>query len=209
MDISKFDSIIFDMDGTLWDAVDSYCQIWDKTIAECGIKRQPVTRIDLISLMGKTLDAILDKLMPENANDSHFLQHLDQNERLMMPILGGHLYSGVKSLIPLLAEHYKLFMVSNCSSHGLPIFLEYTGLKPYFIDMLSHGDNNCDKTENIRLIIDKHALKSPLYVGDTIGDEQSSRKAGIAFAWASYGFGDVKKPDFTLNEFSDLQAILL
>ena len=27
----KFDSLIFDMDGTLWDAVDSYCEIWNVT----------------------------------------------------------------------------------------------------------------------------------------------------------------------------------
>lgn len=209
MHTPKFDSIIFDMDGTLWDAVDSYCQIWDETIAECGIKRGHVTRNELISLMGKTLDIILDKLMPENASDDRFLKKLDQNERLMMPILGGRLYPGVKSLMPLLARRYKLFMVSNCSSHGLPIFLEYTGLKPYVTDTLSHGDNNCSKAENIRLIMDRHALKSPLYVGDTIGDEQSSRQAGVAFAWASYGFGNAEKPDFTLTEFNDLQAILL
>ena len=31
------DGLIFDMDGTLWDAVDSYVKIWNATIAECGI----------------------------------------------------------------------------------------------------------------------------------------------------------------------------
>ena len=25
---TKTDALIFDMDGTLWDAVDSYCKIW-------------------------------------------------------------------------------------------------------------------------------------------------------------------------------------
>ncbi len=30
----NYDSVIFDMDGTLWDAVDSYCRVWNATIAE-------------------------------------------------------------------------------------------------------------------------------------------------------------------------------
>ncbi|MBQ7851826.1 MAG: HAD hydrolase-like protein [Muribaculaceae bacterium] len=41
----KFDSIIFDMDGTLWDAVDSYCKIWDKTFNQMNIDA-PITRRD-------------------------------------------------------------------------------------------------------------------------------------------------------------------
>ena len=197
------------MDGTLWDAVDSYCQIWDATIEQCGIDRRPVTRDELIGLMGKTIDIIIGELLPENAGDTRFLEMLDNNERLMMPKLGGRLYPGVKSLMPLLAERYKLFMVSNCSAHGLPNFLDYTGLKPYVTDTLSHGDNNCGKAENIRLIMDAHGLKTALYVGDTAGDELSSRQAGAAFAWAAYGFGSAVSPDFTLTKFNDLQAILL
>lgn len=30
----KFDSLLLDMDGTLWDAVDSYCAIWNAAIDE-------------------------------------------------------------------------------------------------------------------------------------------------------------------------------
>ena len=31
----KYDSLLFDMDGTLWDAVDSYCAIWNAAIDVC------------------------------------------------------------------------------------------------------------------------------------------------------------------------------
>lgn len=27
-----YDAYIFDMDGTLWDAVDGYCDVWNATI---------------------------------------------------------------------------------------------------------------------------------------------------------------------------------
>ena len=35
--MTQFDSLIFDMDGTLWDAVDSYVAVWDATFAEFGM----------------------------------------------------------------------------------------------------------------------------------------------------------------------------
>lgn len=205
----KFDSIIFDMDGTLWDAVDSYCEIWNATLTATGINRPPVVREDLIKLMGMTLDRIVSILVPEAVGNRAFLDALQNNECTMMPRLGGRLYPGVKDLMPILARHYKLYMVSNCFSDGLPTFLDYTGLKPYISDHLSFGNNGLDKAANIGIMVERHGLKAPMYVGDTEGDCISSHKAGVAFAWVSYGFGTVDNPDFILKNFDDLKTLLL
>lgn len=205
---SKYDSIIFDMDGTLWDAVDSYCLIWDKSLAQCGYSQPPVTREMLIKLMGKTLDKIIQIIVPEAADDPVFFQTLDRNEREMMPELSGRLYPGVTETIHKLSDHYRLFMISNCSSHGLPNFLRYTGLEPYITDTLSNGDTNLDKAGNIELMVKRHGLKRPIYVGDTQGDSDSCAKAGIDFAFASYGFGTVSNPTHTLTKLGDLPDIL-
>lgn len=205
---SKYDSIIFDMDGTLWDAVDSYCRIWDKSLAQCGYSQPSVTREMLIKLMGKTLDKIIQVIVPAAADDVNFFQTLDRNEREMMPELGGRLYPGVTETIHELSGHYRLFMISNCSSHGLPNFLHYTGLETYITDTLSNGDTNLDKAGNIEMMVKRHGLKRPIYVGDTQGDFDACEKAGIDFAFASYGFGTVSNPPHTLTKFSDLPDIL-
>ena len=204
MSEKQFDSIIFDMDGTLWDAVDSYCKIWDVTLEQCGIPREPVTRQQLIGLMGKTLDYIVDVIVPQAAGNQQFFKLLDDNERKMMPSLGGRLYPGVKETLAELSKTYKLFMVSNCSSHGLPTFLQYTNLTPYITATLSHGDTHQDKAYNILEIARRYDLRSPLYVGDTQSDYDSCLKAGVDFAWASYGFGSVPEAPIKLTSINDL-----
>ena len=209
MDSTRFDSLIFDMAGTLWYAVDSYCSIWNVTLRQCGYSRDDVSRDELLDHMGSTLDRIIADLTPEAAVDKGFFETLDRNERTMMPRLGGRLYPGVKELIPVLASRYRLFMVSNCSAEGLPNFLEFTGLRPYFTDTLSHGQNHCGKDANIRRLAENYGLKSPLYVGDTQGDADACHRAGVPIAWASYGFGHVDDPDFTLKCFDDLKDIIL
>ena len=50
-------------------------------------------------------------------------------------------------------------------------------------------------------------LTSPVYVGDTLGDYQACRKAGVPFVFASYGFGQVETPDYRIEKPLDLLNI--
>ncbi len=198
------DSIIFDMDGTLWDAVDSYAIIWNTTLDEAGIAHKTVTRDDLLGLMGSYLDDILAEIVPHPDHRKALLARLMDNETNMMPRLGGRLYPGVKEVIAELAKHYRLFMVSNCGVHGLDNFVEYTGLTPYFTDLLSHGATGASKAENIRTLIDRYDLKRPVYVGDTQGDADNATRAGIPTVWAAYGFGHIDHPAATIHSITEL-----
>lgn len=199
------DSLIFDMDGTLWDAVDSYATIWNVTLDEEGIPHQPVTRQELLSLMGSYLDDILKQLIPNLEQRSRLLERVMVNEANMMPTLGGILYPDVKRLIPILAKKYRLFMVSNCGAEGLENFVQYNGLQGYFTDLLSHGGTGKSKTENIQTLINKYGLKSPVYVGDTQSDANSAMKAGVPMIWTAYGFGHVSDPDATIHRFAEIE----
>lgn len=201
--MKQFDSILFDMDGTLWDAVDSYCAIWNRTIAESGMSAEPVTRQRLAEFMGKPLTEICRELT--GGCDAEFLKALAANEAAMMPELGGRLYPGVRDTLEKLSGSHKLFMVSNCGALGLPNFYRYTGLGPFFTDGLSYGETKQGKTENIRTLIERYNLRSPLYVGDVRSDCSDAHAAGVPFAWASYGFGtDVPEADYTLHTIEDL-----
>ena len=47
----KPDSLIFDMDGTLWDAVDTYAYSWTQVLKEMGIDKT-LTKQDIQGYMG-------------------------------------------------------------------------------------------------------------------------------------------------------------
>lgn len=196
------------MDGTLWDAVDSYVKVWDATFAEIG-SGAAVDREQLIRCMGQPIDVIYSRLVGDPSGAADFLKRLDDNEATMMRTLGGVLYPGVREYIPRLARHFRLFMVSNCGAAGLPNFLEYTGLTPYFTATLSHGQTGLPKDGNIRLLTEQYSLTAPIYIGDTAGDCASAHAAGIPMMFAAYGFGTAPEADFSAKSFGDVARFFL
>lgn len=64
IDWSRTDGLIFDMDGTLWDAVDTYARIWNEVFLRAG-KEVHITRESLIGNIGIPIPKILANLFPE------------------------------------------------------------------------------------------------------------------------------------------------
>ncbi len=204
----KYDSLLFDMDGTLWDAVDSYIAVWNRTIDELCPEVPHVTRKALLPMMGLPLDHIFGQLVGDASPREVFMARLDANEQAMMPELGGVLYPGTRQTLEELSKTHRLFLVSNCTEHGLPNFLQFTGLTPLFTDAVSFGDTGRDKDYNIALIVRRHGLERPLYIGDTAGDCRSAHAAGVPFAWAAYGFGrGVEDAEYRLDDITELPTI--
>ncbi len=203
------DSIIFDMDGTLWDAVDSYCQVWNLSFRQLG-KEITIRRQQLLECMGLTLDRIFSRLVDTAGFDvDEFLERVALNEDKMMPALGGKLYEGVAQGIKELSKEYKLFMVSNCGANGLKNFMTYTALTEYFTDSLTFGETLMGKAENIALIKQRHSLASPVYVGDTQGDCEAAHAAGVPMVFAAYGFGKCQGAEYRADSFTELTRLFL
>lgn len=90
--------------------------------------------------------------------------------------------------LQILSAQYPLYIVSNSQCGYIELFLEKTGFAKYFQGHLCNGDTGLDKGSNIRQIADQNGLKDPVYVGDTMGDFEACRKAGVPFVLAEYGF---------------------
>ena len=196
------DALIFDMDGTMWDAVDTYAEIWNMAFEREGIDRS-ITRDDLLALIGTPIDDIMRHFVPADMVE-HLLRLIAELVVTELPRLGGKLYEGVQDGIAKLARHYKLFMLSNCDELELPIFVKFAGIESYITDTIAYGNTRLRKAENMRLLSEKYNLQHPVYIGDTDSDCSEAHRAGIPFVWMSYGFGITDKAQLQFDCFSDL-----
>lgn len=203
--MQKPDSLIFDMDGTLWDAVDTYASSWNLIFEKMDIKRI-IGRDDLMQLMGMEGKKLTKILMPDYDDDKAQGIYMDVNEmrRQILPTSGGTMYRGVTEGIRQLATKYKLFILSNCAVGIIPLFITWADITEDITDSIAYGENNMPKHQNMRLLIDKHHLENPVYIGDTNGDAEQTHMAGLPFIFVSYGFG--KTDDYELK-FDDFESL--
>lgn len=197
------DSIIFDMDGTLWDAISSYCRVWNICFAKHGI-RFSYTYDDVRSHMGSTIDQIFDAIVQHTGiqiDRAAFLKDVEDVENDNMAEWGGMLYDNVRTGIEALSKRYKLFMVSNCSKNGLVNFMKFSGTTEFFTDSVSFGQNRVPKAVNISILVERNHLEHPIYVGDTQSDCDQTHKAGLPFVYAAYGFGQCTGYDMKVDSF--------
>lgn len=200
------DTIIFDVDGTLWDSTDVVAKAWNLAIKETTSLSITVSADQLKGQFGKPLEDIINSLFPmlSNKEKIDFEQSLYQYEHDFIRKETCHLYEGMKEGIQTLSKKYKLFIVSNCQDGYIEDFLEITKLGEYITDFTCPGETGLLKGDNLKLIMKRNDLTSAIYVGDTQGDADACKIAGIPMIYASYGFGSVKEPDYVISTFSDL-----
>lgn len=199
------DSLIFDMDGTLWDNVDSYVISWNRGLIRTGYQKQ-VTRDDILGLMGKEARMMLDSILPDadkTTQDRLFEAVIDAYQELL-PMMKPLIYDGVVQGLEQLAQKYRLFMLSNCEEGGLVNFMRHTRTTHLFLDYMEHGMNLQPKHHNLRLLMAKHGLKSPHYIGDTDSDSHQSVLAGVPFVMVTYGFGTTNRFYLKFDTFPQL-----
>ena len=208
--MQKPDSLIFDMDGTLWDAVDTYAHSWNVVFNEMGIEKI-IDRNVLAPMVGWEGKKVIETLMPEFDHQKRLDIYATVNDRRHSLIgeKGGILYDGVAEGLPELAKQYKLFILSNCAKGIIRQFINWSGIDAYVTDEIAYGTNFMPKHHNINLLIEKHGLKSPVYVGDTAGDGEQTRLAGIPFVFVSYGFGTTDDYDLKFDDFGSLTNYFL
>ena len=95
---------------------------------------------------------------------------VNDERRQLLPQSGGILYDGVIDGLKQLAAKYKLFILSNCAKGIIRVFIDWAEIDDYITDEIAYGVNFMPKHHNIKLLIDTHQLKNPVYIGDTAGD---------------------------------------
>ncbi len=204
-----FDGILFDLDGTLWDAVPGITKCWNLAIARSGVERPPLTVEEVRSCMGMQLADIAARRLPElpRQRQLEVIAQCCAVENDYLAQHGAAVYPGVPETLKLLSREYPLFVVSNCQDGYIQAFFAGTGLGKYFADFECAGRTDRPKSENITLVCRRNGLRAPVYVGDTDLDRRSSQEAGVPFVHAAYGFGRADGVP-AIRRFDELPGLL-
>ena len=208
---NKFDSIIFDLDGTLWNSTANVATAWQRAKQEVGYVNGDFTREVVQSITGMAYDAIFDKLVPYLTPEQRkeFQALCAKYELEVLNAKGGDLYPDLISTLKYLHKRYPLFIVSNCQCGYIETFLTLNQLEYLFKGHQCYGTKSQPKFQNILDVVQDFNLKQPVYVGDTQGDYDSATKAGVPIIFAEYGFGKTDgEPVARIQHFKQLTELL-
>lgn len=191
----RHDSILFDLDGTLWDETSVTAETWVEVMKRhpalhCAVE---LNRDSVSRYMGLTNEELAAVFFPHLPFEEAFglMKESCALENQWLPERGGTLYPGVpETLGKLREEGVRLFVVSNAQDGYVEAFLTAHRLWGVFEDHESSGRTGKNKAENIRSVIERRGLRTPVYVGDTVSDRDGARGAGIPFVYCRYGFGE-------------------
>lgn len=203
----KFDSLIFDIDGTLWDSRELVASGYNEQLRKEGYDHLCITAEYLKSLFGKTIAEIAEIMFASMPKEERFplLRRCMEREQACLQADPCNIgYPHVKETLQELKKKYRLFLVSNCEVGYPEILIEKLGLEGIFEDHLCFGDTGRPKGETIRILMERNHIENAAYVGDTQGDYQATQVAGIPFIYCAYGFGHVEKPWKTIHKFEQL-----
>ena len=204
--MTRYDSILFDLDGTLWDATDATATGYNNALSVLQVTGYDITARIIKDICGLPFDECVQRVFSglETADHGLLEATLDKEEKEAIELLGGEVFPDVLAGLPQLAEKYKLFLISNCQDWYLDLFLDKFAVRQYFHGLDCYGTSGVPKEQMIRNTVVGYSLKNSIYIGDTEGDMVSYRNGGVDFGYASYGFGSVQNAELSFDDFSHL-----
>ena len=204
----NYESLIFDIDGTLWDSRALVAEGYNIQLKAEGLEHLYVNAEQLKALFGKVMTEIADVILASIPVPERYAlmercmatenKYLFENECKIG-------YPGVLETVRELAKKYRLFIVSN-SQCGYPeLCMDKLGLTPYIQGHLCFGDTGTSKGKTIRTLMETYDIRSCAYIGDTQGDYEATVEADVPFIWAAYGFGT---PDGYAEKIDSFEELL-
>ena len=207
----KTDGVLFDLDGTLWDATLGMTRAWAALLAGIpDMAGRVITREQVKGCMGMLLPDIMDRLFPDQPAErrKYLLETYCEAELELLGREGGELYPHAEETLEELSRRFPLFIVSNCQEGYIQCFMQAHRLEHCFAEVVSAGGTGQPKAKNIADLVQRRGLKAPVYVGDTDLDRRSAAQAGVPFIHAAYGFGRAEGTQASIRALPDLCLLL-
>ena len=197
---NKFDTILFDLDGTILDSKELIFSSFVYTFEKFRPDYQ-LTDEELESFFGPTLQQSFSRYSTDQAEIDEMIKtyreyNVSHHDEIVKPIYGA------KALIKTLHQKgYKLGVVSSKKTDLVKRGLEVIGVKDYMDVILGFDEvkNPKPAPDGILKAIETLESKNALYVGDTPSDIAAGKAANIKTCGCLY----VKNPDSIIDANPD------
>ena len=202
----KFKNIIFDLDGVLINSRSNMNKSWSSTSKKYNLE---IKFTEYEKFIGLPFRKILSKLnIKTNISDIEKF-YADQSLKNINKI---KLYAHVKNILKQLNKkkiHYAI-VTSKDKIRTLKI-IEMFNIAPTSIHSPEKKFKGKPYPDQLNYCIKKNNFKkkNTCYVGDMHVDYVASKRAGISFIFANYGFGkDSLNYKFKIKAFTDLRKFI-
>lgn len=200
------DAILLDIDGTLWDSTGVVSEAWTKALSNKPEINVDVTPDRLKTLFGRPLPEIASIIFQEydEKTQQELIDECCEYEHEFLRQKSGKIFEGVVETIKELSKKYKVCIVSNCEAGYIELVMDKLGIAEYITDFECPGYSGQPKGPNCKSVIERNGFKDVVYVGDTQGDYEATRYAGIPFVFCEYGFGKPEGYEYSVKKFPEL-----
>lgn len=212
---NKYDTVLFDLDGTLLDTK----ELIDRTFIYTFEHFRPgkvLTDGELNSFFGPSLRITFSKYSQDEKEIEEMIAYYrNYNQSIHDEMV--KIFPGAKNLVHMLKKKgYKLGIVSSKKAdlvaHGLDLF----GIKDCFDIIIGEEDVTQPKPnpEGILKAIEQLGSQHAIYVGDGVGDIQAGKNAQIdtvGVLYTSFREKEIleQEPTYTIHSLSDMNTILV
>lgn len=216
--MNKYNSIIFDLDGTLFQTDKLILPAFEKTFKQLVEEGYDIdyipTKDDLLSVVGLTLDDIWQNLLPNLPAEAHLKanQYLLNNELGSIKEGYGALYPNVvEVLLELKNKGYRLFIASNGLEGYVKGIASAFRIDHLFEAMYSAGEfNTPTKNELVRILLADYNIPSAIMVGDRSSDVEAGIANDLYVIGCNFGFSsenELKKANIIIEQFEQILGI--
>lgn len=210
-----FDSIIFDLDGTIFQtdklAIPAFENTFRQLEDEGYVLDYEPTHDELLSVIGMTLDDIWANLIPGQNEEvyqkaSRYLLEYELNG--IKDGYGALFPKVVETLIDLKSLGFRLFIASNGLKDYVDGVLSNFRINHLFEAIYSAGEYKTEtKKELVNKIINDFEIKKAVMVGDRSSDIEAGKANNLFIVGCDFGFssnGELKGADKIITSFGQL-----